>query len=338
MFTLITGTPGAGKTAYTVWEVIRPTVGVVVKDTAGTEHTRRILTNVKGLTIPHEVIGAAELETWPDWCKPGDLIVFDEVQEVWRPRTLGTKVPPAIAALETHRHLGVDIVVITQHPGLVDSNVRKLVNQHIHLRRLTNAYAYRYEWDACSDNVKATKSCVHSGLWRRPKQVHDLYRSAMLHTKPKSRLPALAYVLPVALLGMAGLGSVAYGRISSRFDDPAKASAQAVQPSLILPEAQALAPDSQPAAPDAAPVSSDAGEQLGQGLQVEAVPAVSSVGCIVMADKCGCYSDGRPVEPDPNMCAALMGPSGRALELLPEPRLRVGGIHDGEVIVSMRAR
>jgi len=323
MFTLITGTPRTGKTAYTVWELIRPVIGASVTDVDGVTHQRRVLSNIEGLILPHERIGASELQTWNTWCKPGDVIVFDEVQEVWRPRTLGTSVPPAIAAIETHGHLGLDIIVITQHPGLVDSNVRKLVNQHIHLRRLTDSYCYRYEWDSCSENTKAYKSCVHSGVWRRPKAVHDLYRSAIAHTKTKSRLPALVYLLPVALVALAAFGSLAYGRISSRFDasksDPPPAS-------LIVQE--------QPAADTEDPTVSS--EPLPVFDLPPAQAQAEGVGCIVMRDRCGCFAGGLPVEPDVGLCAGLMSGDGSALSLILDPPDRARASHDGEVLRSMR--
>ena len=334
MFTLITGTPGAGKTAYTVWEVIRPMLEATITDTAGVVIKRRVLTNVKGLTLPHEVIDADNLRTWHEWCQPGDVIVFDEVQEVWRPRSLGSTVPPAVAAIETHRHKGVDIVVITQHPGLVDSNVRKLVNQHIHLRRLTNAYAYRYEWDSCSDNVKSTKTCLHSGVWRRPKAVHDLYTSAVAHTKTKSRLPALAYLFPVAVLGFVGIGALAYGRITDRFDTskvaPGAPGQGQAAPSLLLDDA--LPPVAARAVVASASVVPASSVQYAQA-------QAGHVGCIVAADRCGCFDQaGRQVDPDPGLCAGLMVPVGDALAVLPEPRPADLDQHDGEVIAFMRGR
>lgn len=337
MFTLITGTPGAGKTAYTVWEVVRPMLDATITDSQGAVIKRRVLTNIKGLTLPHETIDAENLKTWHEWCQPGDLIVFDEVQEVWRPRSLGSTVPPAVAAIETHRHKGVDIVVITQHPGLVDSNVRKLVNQHIHLRRLTNSYAYRYEWDSCSENVKSTKSCVHSGMWRRPKAVHALYTSAMAHTKTKSRLPVLAYLLPVALVGFLGIGGVAYSRITDRFDTEAmKAAAaeKAGQPKpggLILEDGEEQGSQVKP---EAASVEPDA-PAVGQA---PAQAQAGRVGCIAAGDRCGCFDQaGAPVEPDPGLCAGLMVPTSTALDLIPESPDRLRAEHDGAVLAAMRS-
>lgn len=333
MFTLITGTPGAGKTAYTVWEVIRPMLGQTLTDAKGETHQRRILTNIKGLTLPHELIDADNLKTWPDWCKPGDLIVFDEVQEVWRPRSLGSTVPPAVAAIETHRHKGIDLVVITQHPGLLDSNVRKLVNQHVHLRRLTDSYAYRYEWDSCSDNVKSTKACVHAGMWRRPKAVHALYTSAMAHTKTKSRLPALAYLLPVALVAFLGIGGVAYSRITERFDtDSIAQKAPEAKPaqaeSLILQE-----PGQQQAEGDqSTPEEPAQVVDLGPPAQAQ----TQFVGCIAAADRCACFDQtGAKVEPDIGLCAGLMEPTGTVLDLIPDPPDLARAAHDGRVLASM---
>src|SRR4030067_873930 len=50
-----------------------------------------------------------------------------------------------VAALETHRHGGFDIWLISQHAGLIDANVRKLIGRHIHLREGLLG-RYLYEW------------------------------------------------------------------------------------------------------------------------------------------------------------------------------------------------
>jgi zona occludens toxin len=139
MITLITGVPGSGKTLYCVSEILPTLIGSVVNGQDGNpDITRIVYTNINGLLLDHESIdgGLNGLTGWQNWCKPGDCIVFDEVQSVWKPRPNGSKIPDDIGALETHRHKGVDFVLLTQHPMLLDQNVRALVGRHLHIRRM----------------------------------------------------------------------------------------------------------------------------------------------------------------------------------------------------------
>jgi zona occludens toxin len=274
MLTIITGTPGAGKTLYTVWEEARKVPGSTV-ESEGAAVPRRLLSNIKNLLLEHEVIGAKELETWHEWARPGDVIVYDEVQEVWRPRSFGTKVPDCIAALETHRHKGVDIILITQHPMLVDPNIRRLCNRHLHLRRLTKGTAYVYEWDHCS-NPGTVKTALQGRLWFHPKKAYGLYKSAQLHTKSTARLPRVALLGLLAVGGLAYLAPTAYGRITG---------------SLGKAEAPAS-----PAKPKEAPKQlAAAGLPVPPAAQAASSPVAQAsrvVGCIQTKDRCSCFDDG----------------------------------------------
>lgn len=62
----------------------------------------------------------------------GSVILIDEVQQFFPPRPVGSRIPAAIQALETHRHGGYDIHFVTQDASLSDQNLRKLVGRHIH--------------------------------------------------------------------------------------------------------------------------------------------------------------------------------------------------------------
>ncbi len=272
MLTLITGTPGAGKSLYSVWELARKVPGSTIE--SGNEAVpRRLLSNVKDLLVEHEQIGAEQLNTWHEWAKPGDVILYDEVQEVWRPRAMGTNVPPCIAALETHRHKGVDIILVTQHPMLVDPNIRRLVNQHLHLRRLAKTVAMVYEWDHCA-NPGQVKSALQSKVWFHPKQAYKLYKSAQLHTKPVTRVPRLLYVALLALAGLGVIAPMAYGRIASRFEAPQATTPAAAtgNPTKAAQEAASgLVPPPDPAQPG------------------NPVQAAALLGCIASKTSCRCW-------------------------------------------------
>lgn len=195
MITLITGLGGAGKTLYTVSELLFKQQNEYI-EFEGQRVKRRIFSNINGLVLDHERIDKNDLEKWHEWVKPGDLICFDEVQEVWRTRSMSVIPPPAVQALEVHRSkYSIDLILITQHPMLVDQNIRRLVNRHLHVRRIANLpFAWVYEWDHAS-NPSSTKSAVTSGKWFYPKHAYKLYLSAQVHTKQTRKLPAALFIM-----------------------------------------------------------------------------------------------------------------------------------------------
>ena len=165
MITVITGTPGAGKTLYTIEKLLLPLVGSTIsqqsEDGVVTTHPRTIYTNINGLLLDHELIDGGDkqgLRDWHKWAKPGSVIVFDEVQRHWKPRANGSAVPADIEALETHRHMGVDFIIITQNVMLVDKNIHALGGRHLHVRRIANMpMAIVYEWDHVSRGLLYAK-------------------------------------------------------------------------------------------------------------------------------------------------------------------------------------
>jgi zona occludens toxin len=297
MITLITGTPGAGKSLLSVWEFAKGVPGSSIEQ-GGQKVPRVLYSNIKDLLVEHVTISAEDLNTWHLWAKPGAVILFDEVQEVWRPRSLGVKVPDCIAKLETHRHMGVDLVLVTQHPMLLDSNIRRLVNQHIHLRRMTRSTAMVYEWDRTA-NPQQTRDCLHSRVWFHPKKAYALYKSAQLHTKPTARIPKVAFLGIAALAGLAYLAPAAYGRLTGSFH-PELAKASNVQKQNPFENgggaASSLSAASAPA-PGSAVVA----------VAAEAPEPLVAAGCIKTAHKCGCVSDeGLPVPVAVGFCEAFI--------------------------------
>lgn len=216
MIILITGTPGSGKTLFTVAELLAKQF----KD-------RPILANgIPQLLLPHTPITDLDVEQWhvggvptpeggPSFDVKNAVIVVDEVQRIARPRAASQKVPDWVAALETHRHKGVDLIFITQHPQLLDVNIRRLVGRHLHVRRtFALKAAVVYEWDHCENpgNVKsaATK------LWRYPKKAFEMYKSSELHTKAGGKLPTVVWVLAIAAIATPYLAYQAWYRLTHR--------------------------------------------------------------------------------------------------------------------------
>lgn len=344
MLTLITGTPGSGKSLYATWELAR-SVPESDYEHNGEKKKRRLFSNIKNLLIEHSHIDADDLNRWHQWAQPGDVILFDEVQEVWRPRGLGTKVPDCIAKLETHRHMGVDMILVTQHPMLVDPNIRRLVNQHIHMRRIAKSVAMRYEWDHCS-NVGQVKGALSSGVWWYPKKAYSLYKSAEVHTKPTVRFPKIAFLGVAAVAGLAFAAPMTLERIKGTFrgesvkpktaevvlgqisDNKKTFTNENGQEVTIETKSETIA------LPAAAPSPSVASFVSGAGVTRE----VS--GCIVVGPRCSCFdTSGKKVDQSADYCAE----NSASQVLVPKqvvdnaPPSRDDSAHDAEALSYIRA-
>jgi zona occludens toxin len=293
--TCVTGTPGSGKTLYTVGNLLRPIIGKEQKatDSKGQEVTitRRILSNINGLVIDHEKIGPDELNTWHEWSKPGDLIVFDEVQNVWDTRTINSKVPDYMQALTTHRHKGVDFIIITQNVMLIDRYIIPLIDRHLHVRRVSNiGAAIVYEWDHCS-RVLNYRNTISKHPWRYDKSVFKLYASAQLHTRQRRSIPAMVFFILAGLAAAGYLWPTLYQRFNERaFTQPPPAQKPPTKAAQNAPQqAQTLPPSPIPFPPaSASPVATFQAAQ---------------VSCISSGSRCTCYnSDGSKAPANPDMC------------------------------------
>lgn len=209
MITLFTGMPGAGKTAALV-DLLSKLPG-----------DRPIYVDgLDGLSLPHTVCNASDWHTE----LPNDaILVIDEVQRVWRPRGSTAKVPDAVAALETHRHQGIDIYLTTQAPRLLDANVRGLVGRHVHIRDTGWLGRHWYEWPECNDGM-AWKTCPVKKSYKLPAKAFDLYKSSSGHHKPiRTTPPALYWAIAFIALALI-LGVFAYRTFGKKPEpvEPAK--------------------------------------------------------------------------------------------------------------------
>lgn len=204
MITLITGAPGAGKTAALV-----SMLAELAKDRAIYAH------GIPDLKVPH--IALEDPATWPDVVPDGSIVIIDEVQTVWRPSGPGQKIPDHIAKLETHRHRGLDFYIITQGPNLVHSNVRALVGRHVHLRDIGVLGRWWYEWPETADNCRTGwKNAPIKKRYKLPKHIFGSYKSASVHVKSVRSFPLVLVVLVAALLGVGWMGWSAYSTIQER--------------------------------------------------------------------------------------------------------------------------
>ena len=324
MIYLITGVPGSGKTLYAVSTLLQSLAKEKIVR-RGVQLERRIcVDNIKDLIIPHVMLAAlvendkGELVkedpdangvwNWPQWCVPGDVIVIDEVQRHWRPRGMGTKPPPEIQALETHRHMGVDFVIVTQNPMLIDQNVRRLVGRHQHIRRLWGmARAAIYDWDGCSVDVHRIKSATTS-YWSYPKDAYKLYKSSELHTKQKQNIPVWLAVPLLAVVAAAFVAPTAYATLSGAMTGKGVSSKVAPGPVVKTETVVTAGPPVLPAAapgPVALSVVPPFEEVIAGPLKSPEV-----AGCIVVRDRCGCFdAAGKNVKVEKAFCTESVASS-----------------------------
>lgn len=311
MITIITGAPGSGKTLYVIAKLLKAILGTFVEGTDDNgnkvKHPRTIFSNCEGLAMPHEKIDAEWLADWPNRVKPGAVIFYDEAQKPWPKRVTGSKVPPAVQELETHRHKGVDFIIATQKPELVDQNVCSLAGRHLHIRRVGNSHnTIVYEWDAVSRGL-LYKNAFKKSAFRYPRWVFEWYKSADAHTRMPRSVPFALWIALAAIAGSAYAWPALMSRITKGLNPEATKAAQASAtaakpstPSLIVPDA----PGAVPGLASSTPLTQFAG-------QVPAAPAI--MGCAAAADACRCYDQaGQVVELEPQICRGKLASPSRA--------------------------
>ena len=197
MLYLYTGVPGAGKTLYAVSNLVkrkdfkdRPIFVDGIKDL---DHDK-----LNYFDIPE----GESIQTWPKWAPPGAIIVVDECQRIFRPRPSGSKVPDYVAELETHRHRGLDFILITQHPRLIDVHLRGLIEHHTHLGKTNLGLRRKLEWTTGGAKDPESRANIREALisvYRLDKSVYGLYKSAEVHTKIRTKKSKLLMLFPLAL-------------------------------------------------------------------------------------------------------------------------------------------
>ena len=198
MITLITGVPGSGKTLMAVSDLSKK----VDKEWAG----RKIfIYGIPELTIPTEPIPEGhtiqDMHVWLKWPENnGSIVVIDEAQNIFPPRSAGSKTPEIVEWLHVHRHSGVDIILITQMPGRIDKQVRDLVGAHYHIHKTPLGVRMRYFWDYCENNPKSGMKNARPEVYKFDKKAFGLYKSAEIHTKVKTPKSRVLWVIPAALI------------------------------------------------------------------------------------------------------------------------------------------
>jgi hypothetical protein len=130
----------------------------------------------------------------------------------------GKEPPQHVVELETHRHRGIDLHLITQHPMLADPSVRRLTDRHLHVVRTFGMEKCTiHEWPQVRENCEKpagrADSIKHPSNY--PVEVFNWYKSAEVHTM-KRRIPMKLYVMLACPVILAVLVYFLYGSIMKR--------------------------------------------------------------------------------------------------------------------------
>lgn len=194
---LITGKPGSYKSAY----LMSMALDEIQKG--------RLVyfCNFRGLQAEKYQLNV--LDHFNEWASvpDGALVIIDEVQEFTRDVPTNAKteeLPQWMTLLEKHRHRGIDIFVVTQHPMFIHTHIRRLLEKHIHMQRVQGMpWSNKREWQqVCSDpenidNASIKKGCTTT-IYRPNKKVFDYYESTVVDTHkfkiPRKLLTSLSLV------------------------------------------------------------------------------------------------------------------------------------------------
>lgn len=199
---LLTGLPGNAKSLFAIDELKR----IAERDKRPVFYSGIPLTD-EGKSVLNWV--EIDPEKWFE-APPNAIVVIDECQRIFRPRSMGKEPPPYVSQLETHRHGGIDLWLITQHPMLVDSAVRRLTQHHTHMMRVFGMKASNvHKWNTgvvenC-DKPAARKSSMKS-KYIFNKKLYPLYKSAEVHTVKRHIPKRVVFIAMVPVAIAVGVG------------------------------------------------------------------------------------------------------------------------------------
>lgn len=360
MITIISGTPGAGKTALIVDMMMDElkkgrkifTIGIP-----------KLLLGVHEGGNPHEWQNGTWLQidkydpertkakgiksTWfprgcPDTCEflstcprvgslnreaapdAGALIIIDESHTDFPQRASGKAPPPYVEALTVHRHQGLDFWFVSQRPSFLDPFIRGLSSRHIHLS--LNPFSFtgarnKYEWSEYQETVnRSSKLLAAKSDYKPSPAVFPLYASASVHTKLDQRMPTIMKVFIVAVICLVGIVGLGVARIQNRVQAVKEAQ---VVPIPVQPIKVATVQPEGGGGERSTPTAPAGVMSVVQ--QTQTPLKVSS--CIANATRCKCYTDkGRAVALSETECRASVAAYTESFKHDDPPALLADGI------------
>lgn len=174
---LITGLPGSGKTLLAV---------EIIKLNADSENPRPLFTNINGIDckalrcfqLPNDQVTQINKDNYP----VGSIFVIDEAQEHYPPRSSGAKKPEHIAFFEVRRHVGYDFILLTQHPKLIDKNIRLLLADHYHNNRpFGMGYRNVLHWPSVNEDPEPNQS-ASTAVVEKKNTMQSFINSTKVHS------------------------------------------------------------------------------------------------------------------------------------------------------------
>jgi len=224
MLLLATGVPGTGKTLNTIKQILS-------EDRF--KNRAVFFCGINGCSVP----GWTEwsLEQCRDWwtaLPENSILIIDESYKFAPTQATGVRPPDHIEKLAEHRHKGVDIFFICQHPTQLSTFVRKMCGNHFHYERKFGLNrSLRFEWQEVQADPThwAAKRDALKKQIPFDKKIFSLYKSAEVHTH-KRRIPFKVIAAVLVLVGSFGLVAKVILGYSHRGEPGASAS---VLPSVL---------------------------------------------------------------------------------------------------------
>lgn len=193
MIYLFTGAPGSFKSYSAI---------VFARELAA-DNRPVYVHGVSEINVPGwQVISADDVRAWEEVLPVGAVLLCDEVASLVPQRQKGEP-PKWIDSLRTHRHRGLDLIFVTQHPMDVDVVFRRLVGEHRHYFRQFGRRQVSYiRGDQVDENPDMAKLKPGQVIEKRgvDKTIFKLYRSTQLDTH-RLRVPRKIVYAALFLIG-----------------------------------------------------------------------------------------------------------------------------------------
>ena len=245
MINLITGTPGAGKTLFSI-DMVLTLTGQKQLITKGkkkqTQDSDRPVYYFHINGLDEEKTGWIKMDDPHNWNQypEGSIFVIDESHKFF-PKIGTGKLPKEIEDLSEHRHKGYDFYFITQQHMMINHHIRGLVNAHYHFERQQGwDQNTRYLWNRLGNITDYHEKKTAEKKRQRfssVKYIYPLYKSATMHTS-KKRIPFMLWVGLAFLLYLIYAG---YGLYKSYFAPDEQSQETPSQPiETKVPNAQVV--------------------------------------------------------------------------------------------------
>lgn len=193
MLYLVTGQPGAGKTALGLDRAFK----LQKEGRTVYAHGIKDLDYERAGFLPFPDNDPTRWQELPD----GSVCIIDECYTAFPNRNASSKVPPHVEAMARHRHRGFDFILIAQQGLQLDPFLRGLYESHEHVKKKFGKWSELRRWSSYQGNVNGL--CSDKSNWIRPDYVFTYYTSTVADTS-KNRFPTwLRWTLGLAVVAVA---------------------------------------------------------------------------------------------------------------------------------------